>query len=472
MKKKVISAMLAAAMIISVTGCGNNGGTESAKDTTASGTETAVSDTKKDGAATIEFWTNNRHDEAYMNEMIDSFNASHSDIQINYTILTDDWANSIQLAYQGGTAPDIISIQASDNMTLQTYVDAGIFYNIKDYIAGDEEFQKVTEAYDHKYEGLTSFGDDIYWVPNGVRTGTRIEWNKDLVNAAGATEIPSKLSDFVELAKAATNDSTYGIAFTSSSPFSRWLEGCGEMSGATPGGYDYANGVYDFSSWKEIVEEAAKLYADGSVLPGSENQGVDNSRALFAQGAFALWGNASQEAGVFTDQFPCSFDWGVAELPTLSGEVKGALSCSPNGGYVMLSSCENKDAAWEVIKYFSSEDFLKGYFEGGYSIPLSGYMSNIVDTSNIGRLADFELQDYEDVYPATPAVSVEGDDWKTVLWNVVLGYVSADEAIEDLNTRYNAALESGLSNGTCKRVIVENYDPLQPSAGTVTYKTE
>ncbi len=188
MKKKVISAMLAAAMIISVTGCGNNGGTESAKDTTASGTETAVSDTKKDGAATIEFWTNNRHDEAYMNEMIDSFNASHSDIQINYTILTDDWANSIQLAYQGGTAPDIISIQASDNMTLQTYVDAGIFYNIKDYIAGDEEFQKVTEAYDHKYEGLTSFGDDIYWVPNGVRTGTRIEWNKDLVNAAGTLQ--------------------------------------------------------------------------------------------------------------------------------------------------------------------------------------------------------------------------------------------------------------------------------------------
>lgn len=55
-------------------------------------------------------------------------------------------------------------------------------------------------------------------------------------------------------------------------------------------------------------------------------------------------------------------------------------------------------------------------------------------------------------------------------YGVVLGYVSADEAIEDLNTRYNAALESGLSNGTCKRVIVENYDPLQPSAGTVTYK--
>ena len=192
--------MLAAAMIISVTGCGNNGGNRKCERYDRFRTETAVSDTKKAVQRRLNSGQQ-RHDEAYMNEMIDSFNASHSDIQINYTILTDDWANSIQLAYQGGTAPDIISIQASDNMTLQTYVDAGIFYNIKDYIAGDEEFQKVTEAYDHKYEGLTSFGDDIYWVPNGVRTGTRIEWNKDLVNAAGATEIPSKLSDFVELAK-------------------------------------------------------------------------------------------------------------------------------------------------------------------------------------------------------------------------------------------------------------------------------
>ena len=132
--------MLAAAMIISVTGCGNNGEQKVRKIRPLQEQRQQYRIRRKTVAATIEFWTNNRHDEAYMNEMIDSFNASHSDIQINYTILTDDWDNSIQLAYQGGTAPDIISIQASDNMTLQTYVDAGIFYNIKDYIAGDEEF--------------------------------------------------------------------------------------------------------------------------------------------------------------------------------------------------------------------------------------------------------------------------------------------------------------------------------------------
>jgi multiple sugar transport system substrate-binding protein len=477
MKKKIISVLLAATMSISLFGCGSTDTSSSSTTTDAAKTETTdtkATDAKASGdVTTIEFWTNNRHDEAYMTEMIDAFNSSHTDVQINYTILTDDWANAIQLAYQGGTAPDIISIQASDpTNVLQTYVDAGMFAPITEYVKADTEFQKVTEPYDHMYEGLTALGDEIYWVPNGVRTGTRIEYNKDLVTAAGYTEVPKTLSEFVDLAKAATTDSTYGIAYTSSSPFSRWLEGVGDMSGALHYGYDYTTGKYDFSSWKEVLETAAQITKNGSNLPGSETQGVDNSRALFAQGAFALWGNASQEAGVFTDQFPCNFEWGVAQLPTLTGEVKGALSDTPNCGYALLSSCKNKDAAWQVISYFSSEEFLKGYFEGGYSIPLSEYMRSKVDTSNIGKLADFTLQEYEDVYPTTPAITLEGDDFRAVFWNVIMGYTSADDAITDLNTRYNAALDAGLANGSCKRVIVENYDPLHPSTGTVTYKTE
>ncbi|MFA9378694.1 MAG: ABC transporter substrate-binding protein [Lachnotalea sp.] len=473
MKKRILSVLLAAGMAVSLMGCGSTDSSSSTNESSDSATEEVASGTEATGdVTTIEFWTNNRHDEAYMTEMIDAFNSSHTDVQINYTILTDDWANAIQLAYQGGTAPDIISIQASDPIVLQTYVDAGMFSPITDYVAADTEFQKVTEPYEHMFEGLTSLGDEIYWVPNGVRTGTRIEYNKELVNAAGYTEVPNTLQGVVDLAKAATTDSTYGVGFTSSSPFSRWLEGAGDMSGCNHYGYDYTTGTYDFSNWKELLETAAQLNANASALPGSETQGVDNSRALFAQGAFALWGNASQEAGVFTDQFPCDFEWGVAELPTLTGEVKGALSYTPNCGYALLSSCENKDAAWEVISYFSSEEFLKGYFENGYSIALSDYMTSIVDTSNVGKLADFVLQDYEDVYPTTPSITLEGDDFRAVFWNVVLGFTTADDAIADLNTRYNAALESGLANGSCKRVVVADYDSLHPSAGTVTYETE
>ena len=108
----------------------------------------------------------------------------------------------------------------------------------------------------------------------------------------------------------------------------------------------------------------------------------------------AIWGNASQEAGVFTEQFPTTFEWGVSELPTMDGVVNGALSITPNFGFAMLSSAANKDAAWQIIEYFSSEDFLKGYFEGGYSAPLSSYMAGKIDSTKVGRLADFAIQDY------------------------------------------------------------------------------
>lgn len=479
-RKKVLSVLLAAAMVFSLTACGSGDDTQQVPAQTpeagqsAEETPSAPAAGKSD-AVTIDFWTNNRHDSEYMTAKIEEFNASHDDIQIAYNVLTDDWLNSVQLAYQANTAPDIISVQASDDLKLQTWVDAGMLTSLTEYINADEEFKKVTEIDSNKYEGLNSIGDDVYWAPTGVRSGTRIEYNTELVKAAGADSIPSTLKETVELAKKVTengNGTTYGVGFTSSSPFSRWLEGVGEMSGATHMGYDYKEGKFDFSSWKEVVETAQGFFKDASVLPGTETQGVDNSRALFAQGSFAIWGNASQEAGVFTEQFPCNFEWGVAELPTLSGEVKGALSCSPNGGYAMLSSSENKEAAWEVIRYFSSEDFLKGYLEGGYTIALSDHMKGVIDASKTGRLADFALQDYENVYPTPPTVTVEGENWQNVLWNVVLGYVSADDAIADLNTRYNDALERGLANGSCKRLVISDFDPLNPSAGTCDYLTE
>lgn len=482
MKKKLLSAALTAVMVLSLVACGgkqadttsstSDSSTSTDTDTVAA-TEAPVStDTAASGeVTTLEVWSNNRHDEAYMTKQVEEFNVSHSDIKINYTIMTDDWANSLQLAFQAGTAPDVITISASDEIKLNDYVTTGMFESLSEYIKADTQFQTVTDCYNHMYEGLNSIGDDIYWVPNGVRSGTRIEYNTELLKAAGYDAIPATLSELVQVAKDVTangNGDTYGVGYCSNT-FGRWIEGIGEKSGYTHAGYDYKTGTYDFSSWKPLLESAAQLMKDGSVLPGSETQGVDNSRALFAQGSFAIWGNASQEAGVFTEQFPCNFEWGVAELPTMDGEVKGAQNCTPNFAFTMMSSSKNKEASWEVIKFFSSEEFLKGYFEGGYSAPLADYMAGKIDSTKVGRLADFALTDYEDVYPSTPAITLEGDDYVTTYFNVVLGNLTADEAIADLNARYNDALERGLANGSCTRLVIEDFDPLHPSSGTCTY---
>ena len=50
------------------------------------------------------------------------------------------------------------------------------------------------------------------------------------------------------------------------------------------------------------------------------------------------------------------------------------------------------------------------------------------------------------------------------------GYIDIDTAIEDLNTRYNQALERDVADGKTKRIIIKDYDPMNPSAGTIEYR--
>jgi multiple sugar transport system substrate-binding protein len=450
MRKQRVSLLLCAAMAVSTVGV-----------------IPAMAD--DDDKITITYWVNDRHDSEYMTEVIDKFNEENEyGIYVDMQIITDNYETMISTAYTGDTAPDIVG----NSITLKNFVEAGMIIPLTDYIAADEEYQKVNEPYEHAYEGLNALGDDIYWVYTGMRSGVRVEYNIDLLEENGYTEVPSTLEEYIDMAKALTeagDGEYYGIGFTSSSPFERLLEMVAQVSGIYY--YDYVNGQFDFSGYKEILELGQRFFDEDIAYP--DQQGVDNMRALFAQGEFALWSNASQEAGVFTTQLPVEdFEWGVAEVPSLTGEIKGALQTTPSKGYAIMSSCENPDAAWEVIRYLQSEEVEKGYLEGGYCLPISTYMDSVIDKSLIGRLADFSLLEYESVYPAVPTINLSGDDYRTVLWNAIQGYVDIDEAIEDLNTRYNEAYDADIESGSIQRLVIEDYDPLYQNDVTVTYLDE
>ena len=412
----------------------------------------------------ITYWVNDRHDMEYMNAMVEKFNAENTDnIHLTMQIITDDYENMIVLAYSGGTAPDIIG----QSITLKNFVDNGMLLPLNSYIDANEEYQKVNEPYEHAYEGLNYMNGNLYWVYTGMRSGVRIEYNKALLEKSGFSEIPATLDEYIAMAQKITEDNNYdyyGIGFTSSSPFERQLEMIAQVSGIFY--YDYVNGKFDFSGYKPILEKGRELVK----WAYPDQQGVDNMRALFANGEFALWGNASQEAGVFTSQLPITdFEWGVAPVPSLDGEIKGALQTTPSKGYAIMSSSKNPDAAWKVIEFLQSEEVEKGYLENGFCLPISSYMDGVIDKSKIGRLADFSLLEYESVYPTVPTINLTGDNYRTVLWNAIMGFVDIDEAINDLNTRYNDAYEADIASGTLQRLVIADYDPLHPAAGTATY---
>ena len=472
-RRRLVSFVLAGSMAMSLAGCAGGGETAKPQETakTESNTETQENNNSEEKTV-VTVWTQDRHDSEYVESKIEEFNATNDKgIEIELNVITDDYANMMSLAYSSGTAPDIAGIGAAcKQFDLKTFAEAGILEPLNDYIK-DPEFEKVTEASTLQFEGTNTIDGNVYWVPTGMRSGTRIEYNKELVEKAGYTEFPNTLEGVVELADKITQQGggvNYGVGFTQSVPFERWLEGVAETSGIYP--YDYKEGKFNFDGYKPLIETARKFFENNSVFPGSVSQGVDAMRAQFVEGTFGIWGNASQEAGVFTSQFPIDkFEWGVAEVPSLDGTRKGAQTILPQKGYMMFSSCPHKDKAWEVIKYFSSEEFLKGYLEAGLYLPISKYMDGVIDKTKVGRLADFALTDYESVYPQKPSITLEGDPYGTVLWSAIMGEISADDAIADLNKRYNDALENDIKIGKTKRIVIKNFDPMHPGEGTVEY---
>lgn len=456
--KRVVAWALAAAAAISLAGCG---GTDSAGAGTAA--QAGGEKTK------IVVWTNNRHDLEYMNQVVDRFNNENDHIEIEYVVQTENYENLIQMAASSGDAPDVIA--KVNEAYFMDFVNSGIIQPVNQWLYADEAFMKVNEPDKYKYEGVNVAGDDIYFVPCGKRSGARLIVNQDLLDKNNLT-MPEKLSDLLDVCKTITangEDKEYGIIFPgASSPFERWLEHSAEMSGITP--YDYVNGTYDFTGYKEYCLFVRELFREGVVFPGSASMKIDPSRVQFADGVVGMEGNASQEATVFTEQFPAKCNWQVYRLPTLDGTIKGAEACDLNNGYQMSASTAHPDEAWEVISWFGSEEILKGYLEGGYTLPMSDYMNAAVDTSKIGRMADFAGAGYEAVYPAIPKVTPEGETYRDALWNACLpDGPDIDQTIENLNRTYNEALDSAVAMGKVKRLVIKDFDPLNPNTGTAEY---
>ena len=432
----------------------------------------SASSQTQSGKTVVNIWTNDRHDAEYLNEKIAEFNASNQDIEIKMTTVVEDYPNMLVMSYTSGNAPDLFYMNArGTGFDLKTFVDAGMLVPYPDSLLNDPDFEKVTDASKHIVEGINAINGVPYAIFSVLRSGTRMIYNMDLLEQAGITELPATLQELVDTAAAVTaagNGNFYGIATCSSAQFERWLEGICNKSGIYH--YDYKNGRFDFSGYAEPIKLAQKFFSDGSMFPGSNTQGVDAMRAQFANGTFAIWGNASQEAGVFTDQFPITeFEWAVGELPSMDGNAYGTVDSRPQKGLHMFSSCKNQDAAWEVVKYLNSEDFVKGYVEHGYALPLSEYMASVVDMSKIGRLADFASVSYEGLYPAVPSVSVAGDPYAVALWNVVVSGGDVDKVIADLNKSYNEALDRDVKIGKVKRLVIKDFNPLDPTAGTAEY---
>lgn len=478
MKLKRLSGILMAGLMTAGTLAGCSGGKADATTAAAGGQTTAQAGTEQTQAASgektvIKVWSKDRHDATYVQKKVDEYNANNTDnIQVDYQLYTDNYVQAIDMAVQSGELPDILVQQ--DQM-FDKYVNEGQWANYYDYMDSDmkEYFKSVV------YPGYNELDGKLYFIPTSGTT-CRLFYNKEIFERAGITEPPKTLEEVVEYARKINSqlskEGIYGFAEnmkSASSGLQRSMSIGLERETGLVRGYDFAKGEYDFTPWADTLKLWKELLSDECAFPGCESLDIDPLRTQFAAGKIGMYMSYSHaEPGVYQNQFPMdSSKWDCVPIPTVGGKTTGKQYFTGTGSYVLNAKSPNVEKAFKVYKdIFADEDYLIGYYEGGFGVSI---LPNVIDKAKPSE--DFQnkkwllISDIDSLLPKPPhsafasGMVVEGEDMYKTCESIYYGDADIDSTLKDLTDRYNKAYQEAVKNGSGHEVKITNYDPMNPT---------
>lgn len=348
MKKNFVKATaLALAVSMMLTGCGGKDNGEAAK-----------------GKTTIRFATwDNAEDLDYQQELVDRFNESQEEIVVKLEAYGSEYDTKISAGMGSGDTPDVLYMW--DYPTYQEALEP-----LDSYIEAEGEEFKADF-----YEALwpyNSIGDAVYGMPVGFTTHA-LFYNKDIFAEAGITE-PTDDWTWEDL-KAAAQTITEktgikGFAFQMKpDPYDA------EMYAWSNGGAFVAEdgtlaGNLNSDKTVEAFAMLQQMEKDGYAA-ATEGNGTDEFRggkaAMYIYGA---WSIASFDKD--------GLNYGIVTIPSFNGSGKDSVSILSSSGLSIAGDSKNKKAAWEFIKYWTSEECNKDRI--GYELPAR---KSVVEAENL-----------------------------------------------------------------------------------------
>lgn len=312
---------------------------------------------------------------------------------------------------------------------------------------------------------LFQFGGKTYAFPLEV-VPIKMAYNKELFKKAGIVDkngnpTPPKTWDEVRsYAKRITmvgggKDFGYGLPFAWVATWRRlvfkaYIPSVGHFW------FDNTTGRYNFKDFKPAIEFVMGIKADKSYFPGAESIQIDPIRAQFAEGHIGMMVAPSYDIGVYNDQFPAKMDWDICELPVQDlGKQRYKAPMLQRANFSLSSSVNDAHlpAVLEVFKFLHSKSFLTNLYENCAIIPIESEIINAA--KNVKNKTGWKnMSDLSKSYGFQPfpdsLITVEGLSAQKVLDKVWVGETSIDEALADLDKRYNEALDKAVAAGKVK----------------------
>jgi arabinosaccharide transport system substrate-binding protein len=352
MKKKVLAALLCAAMVgTTLAGCGSSG-SDSGSDDSAKQTGKKEMDVEGDDVTTLNVWTFIENHQDFYTDMAEKWNEENPDRKVKLVLSNmayDDMHNKLSLALESGEgAPDVVDIELgkfpafmTGNIGLKDLTDAIAPY--KDNVV---ESRLDLYSKDGKYYGL----------PTHVGT-TVAFYNTEELEAAGIDYTTIKTWDDFKESGIKYHEAT-GKTFAAAETTAQWTLNL--MLAQKGGSYLKEDGSLDVNNDKMVeVLQCMKDMQDAGALATIAGGQPDNEEAypLFNDGEVAaaimpFW-QTSRYTSYMTD---LSGKVAIA-APPVFGDNDAVKTIGGGGtGTAVVASGKNADLAADVFAFIKLSD--------------------------------------------------------------------------------------------------------------------
>ena len=352
MKKKVLAALLCAAMVgTTLAGCGSSG-SDSGSDNSAKQTGKKEMDVEGDDVTTLNVWTFIENHQDFYTDMAEKWNEENPDRKVKLVLSNmayDDMHNKLSLALESGEgAPDVVDIELgkfpafmTGNIGLKDLTDAIAPYK-------DNVVQSRLDLY--------SKDGKCYGLPTHVGT-TVAFYNTEALEAAGIDYTTIKTWDDFKEAGIKYHDAT-GKTFAAAETTAQWTLNL--MLAQKGGSYLKEDGSLDVNNDKMVeVLQCMKDMQDAGALATIAGGQPDNEEAypLYNSGDVAaaimpFW-QTSRYTSYMTD---LSGKVAIA-APPVFGDNDAVKTIGGGGtGTAVVASGENADLAADVFAFIKLSD--------------------------------------------------------------------------------------------------------------------
>lgn len=358
MKKQLAAIMAATMMMGTLAACG--GGASTATSATDSTTTSAASAESSGEKTKITFWYSHSGDEAAAFEAaIASYNASQDKVEVEGLSVTDK--QKIIVALSGSEAPDVIEVS---NQDIINYANNGLIETLND--KADADGYDVAGTYSAQALTANTLNDDLYGMPLAAMI-IEMFYNKDILAEIGYDAPPTTMEELYEMAVKATELDADGNITRLGYPLFPlasarqegiyafggrwWAEDGTTLTPDDPGILDSLHMNVEYRSLYGI-DKVNEFVATANTNRYTENDMFFAGKQLFRFDGTWL------DAMIKTNN--ADLNYGVALIPGTKAhpEDQGASRYETNSLAIPVT-CQNEDAAWDFIKYFTNSDATK-----------------------------------------------------------------------------------------------------------------